>query len=211
MPVRNGIKQQEDDQLVLRAANDEPEAFRTIMEKYQAPVFTLCRRITGTPQDAEDATQDTFLQLYRSLWKYQHGNGLRNWLYSIALNICRKQKRRKRIINFLSLDGLWRSDGHERTLETPSPAPSVEQAAIQREEKRLMEKLVHELPEPLKRPFVLRYFMQMPIEEIAKTLGLSAGNVRVRIHRAKMTVWTAFSRSAGARNQPRRQGAGKDD
>ncbi len=193
--MKSRTESQEDDQLAIEVKAGETEAFRTIMDKYHATVFTLCRRMAVSPQDAEDATQETFFQLYRNMWKYQPGNGFRNWLYSIALNICRKQKRRKKIAEFLSLDGLWKSDGQDRSVEIPSPGASVEQAAIAREEKRALQTAISGLPEPLKQPLVLRYFLHMPVEEIARTLGLSSGNVRIRLHRAKMAAWTAFSRS----------------
>jgi RNA polymerase sigma-70 factor (ECF subfamily) len=113
---------------------------------------------------------------------YRPGQKLSNWLYTIALNECRKQLRRRRIVRFFSL-------GEGNPIEAESPGPGADRKVAQDRSRQLLEKLVADLPPSLRTPFVLRYFEELNDEEIAQVTGLSLSNVRVRIHRARHYLW----------------------
>lgn len=172
--------------LVRDCLEGRPEAFRSLVESYQALVFDLCWRMLGNAQDVEDATQETFVRLYRHLPEYKAGHKLSNWLYTIALNLCRNRLRRRRLLGLFSLDRWLGGEEDER----PAPEPPARDVPLERgleaaEEAARLDALVGAMPETLRAPFVLRYFQELEDEAIAEVLGLNPGNVRVRLHRAK--------------------------
>jgi len=172
-----------DQQDIDAALQGDEAAFRRLVEKYQNFLFNLCRRVVQNRQDALDLTQETFLKFHTHLKDYKRGQKLSNWLYTIALNECRKQLRRRRIVQFFSL----RED--EDSLDPEARDLPADQKATQDQSKKIVEKLVADLPEPLRIPFVLRYFQELTDEEIVQVTGLSLSNVRVRIHRARHYLW----------------------
>lgn len=166
-------------ELIRQAAGGRSEAFRRLVERNQAAVFHLSLRMLGDREEAEDVVQETFLRLYRHLPDYKAGHKLSNWLYTIALNLCRNKLRRRKVLRFFSLEA-W--TGAE---------PAEPEAAQTRE---TFDRMVATLPESLREAFLLRYLHELPDEEIAGVLGLSVGNVRVRIHRAKARLWETFGK-----------------
>lgn len=174
--------------LIHQTLQGNPEAFRKIIEKHQNYIYDLCMRMLNHRQDAEDISQETFLRLYQHLPQYKVGYKLSNWIYTIALNLCRNHLRKRKIIRFFSLDHLGNPE-EEKSLEIPSLEPAVDQKMVEQEEELFIEKLVMLLPDSYKAPFILRYMREIPDEEIASTLGLSISNVRIRIHRAKIFLW----------------------
>lgn len=174
---------------VQAALQGDHAAFRRLVEKYQSYIFNLCWRVTLHEQDAADLTQEAFLKLYRHLGDYKPGQKLSNWLYTIALNDCRKHLRRKKIVRFLSFS----PEGTE--LELPAPGPSADSQARGTQARDLMDRMVVSLPGPLREVFVLRYLEDLSDEEIVKITGLGLENVRVRVHRARKFLWERFGDS----------------
>ena len=82
-------------ELALRGDED---AFCRLMELYQKPVFNLCYRMTGDPQEAEDAAQETFLRAYQNLKRYDPQRSFATWLLSIAAHYCIDQIRRRKAL-----------------------------------------------------------------------------------------------------------------
>ena len=172
-----------DDQDIQSALQGDATAFRRLVDKYQVYIFNLCLRVTLNEQDAADLTQETFLKLYTHLKVYQPGQKLSNWLYTIALNDCRKHLRRKKIIRFFSFS--------RETMEWEPPAEgsSADQAVREAQSRKLMEKMLADLPVSLRTVFTLRYLEELTDEEIVQVTGLTLENVRVRIHRARKLLW----------------------
>jgi RNA polymerase sigma-70 factor (ECF subfamily) len=185
----------DDAALVDDARQEHPNAFRRIIDKHQNDIFDLCLRMTGSRQEAEDITQEAFLKLYEHLSRYKEGHKLSNWLYTIALNLCRSRLRKRKVLKFFSLDWPASPEGEERTREFPSEDPLID-AGLEREEAgRLAQEMVAHLPDTLKAPFVLRYLKGMRYGEIARVLGLSMATVKVRLHRAKLLLWKRFGKT----------------
>lgn len=176
--------------LIRQALEGRPEAFRRIVENNQAAVFQLSLRLLGDRQEAEDVVQETFLRLYRHLGGFKSGHKLSNWLYTIALNLSRNRLRRRKLLRFFSLEG-WAGSGEEAALPAAAE-PGVEESLSAAEGAQALDGMIAALPETLREPFVLRYVQELPDEEIASVLGVSLGNVRVRIHRAKARLWERF-------------------
>jgi len=186
-----------DDLLVRQALAGDEEAFRILLERYQGMVFGLCMNLLGDAQEAEDAAQDAFVLLHRSLHRYREGAKLANWLYTIALNVSRKILRRRKLARFFSLDRVFQGESGGRVAGYASGSPSVERVVEGREETELVARHVAGLPDDLRIPIILRYYQGLEESEIAPMLGITSGNLRVRLHRARMKLWDGYSKAVG--------------
>ena len=90
-----GGQEPTDERLVLLAKDGDLEAFNSLVDRYQGAVYTLCLRLLGNREAAEDATQETFLSAYRALDRFQ-GGSFRNWLLRIAANESKDELRRRK-------------------------------------------------------------------------------------------------------------------
>jgi RNA polymerase sigma-70 factor (ECF subfamily) len=187
----------EDDILVKQALAGSEEAFRHLVGRYQGMVLGLCHNLLGDDAEAEDAAQDAFVLFYRNLRRYRVGGKLANWLYTIALNVCRKVLRRRKIIRFFSMDSGPKDGTGGRVPQYPSDGPSVERMVEGREEVELVALYVSRLPEDLRFPVILRYYQGLDEADIAPMLGISPGNLRVRLHRARMKLWESYTKAVG--------------
>ena len=83
--------------LVLRAQQGNDEAFTSLVERYQTPVYNLCYRMLGERTEAEDAAQEAFLRAYLNLKRYDPARSFKTWVLSIASNYCIDRLRRRRL------------------------------------------------------------------------------------------------------------------
>ncbi|HEY3345551.1 MAG TPA: sigma-70 family RNA polymerase sigma factor [Anaerolineaceae bacterium] len=162
--------------LKLALRGDE-DAFCRLMELYQKPVFNLCYRMTGDPQEAEDAAQETFLRAYQNLKRYDQQRSFATWLLSIAAHYCIDQIRRRKAM-VLSLDIL-----PDETIPDADPGP--EKLAGRSEEQRLLRSILDQLGPQDRAAVVLRYWYDLSDEEIGQALSLTVSAVKSRLHRAR--------------------------
>ncbi|MDD5370008.1 MAG: sigma-70 family RNA polymerase sigma factor [Anaerolineaceae bacterium] len=160
-----------------RSLKGDDEAFSHLVDMYQRPVFNLCYRMTGDAGDAEDAAQETFLRAYQNLRRYNPERSFATWLLSIAAHYCIDQLRRKRI-DALPIDVL-----PEETI--PDHLPNPETYATQTEEQRNMRALLEHLGPQDRAAIILRYWYDVPDEEIGAMLSLTVSAVKSRMHRAR--------------------------
>jgi len=146
---------------------EREEAERLVREHGQT-VYRLAYARTGSRQDAEDITQETFLRLVRSAPEFRDEDHCRAWLLRVAAN-CAKDLFR----------ASWRRKDLplEEAERIPAQAPEPEAGGVL--------EAVLALPEQYRIPVHLFYYEEMSIEEIAKTLGIRAGTVRTRLTRAR--------------------------
>ncbi len=180
--------------LIQAALRGEPEAFRSIVESHQGPLFDLCARVLRDDVEADDVVQETFLKLYKNLARYQAGHKLQNWLYTIALNLCRNRLRRRKILRIISLDFLKGTEDDPRPMDVAGNDVSALAFLEQKEAEEILDRLVAALPDKLKAPFLLRYHRRLPDSEIATILGISLNHTRVRLSRARALLWDRYSK-----------------
>jgi RNA polymerase sigma-70 factor (ECF subfamily) len=176
-----------DAEWLQKARNGDDDAFTCLVEKYQTPVYHLCFRMLGTPQEAEDAAQETFWRAYQAIRRYDPQRSFITWLLSIAAHYCIDQQRRRRL-PLLEIDAL-------PELDAPDPAPNPEYVASRNEQDQLLHQLLVNL-NPLDRGVVvLRYWYDLSEEEIAQMLSLTVSAVKSRLHRTRRLLaeqWLAL-------------------
>lgn len=167
--------------LVRRCLARDERAYRELVRRYQGAIVNLAWRITGNADDAAEVAQETLIRVLRSLSTYDPARPFQTWLFKIASNLAldgiRRRKRRP-----VALEDLAGEDGPGIDPVDPGPGPE-EGLRIDRADARF-DALVRELPEYYQAILFLRYKQELSYEEIAETLGVPLGTVKVRLHRA---------------------------
>jgi RNA polymerase sigma-70 factor (ECF subfamily) len=158
---------------------------------YRAQVFRLALSILDQPDDAEDATQDTFIQAARSLHRYQPGTNFRAWILRITVNTCRSLIRKR-----LARANLRRILGAQQAL-TGRPAGPEALAAERLAHSQLWD-LVDCLPEKQRLVVILHLAHDLPVAEVAQILGASPKTVYSRLYAAYRRLRGEIHRAGGS-------------
>lgn len=170
--VPHAVAQPSVDALVLRAVNGDAAAFTALYDQLYDRVYRHVYYRVGRVEDAEDLTQQVFLQAWRALRRFRpSGSPFIAWLFTIAHNLVVNHYRRHRMTQQLPDEmAAWRTDGnpdHDRRLEQDR----VRQA-------------IRRLKPDQQQVVIMRFLEDLPHRDIAAALGKSAANVRVIQHRA---------------------------
>ena len=158
----------------------DPLAFGALVQKYQDRIYTLCRYMLESQDDAEDAAQDTFVKAFQGLKGFTPACSFYTWLYRIAINTCLDHKRK------FSLRSLLFSAGAEDHLDAfPSHDPSPETAYATQQSMLALQAALSRLSKKLRVVIVLKELEGFSYEEIAEVLDLSVGTVKSRLSRAR--------------------------
>jgi RNA polymerase sigma-70 factor (ECF subfamily) len=177
-----------DEDLVRRCCSGEEDAFSQLYQRYRRPVLCTAYRIIRNVEDAQEATQEIFLKMHRSLanWNPEKSR-LSTWLYRLAANhaIDHWRTKRRRLRWETLMDP---TDSHycrHQAADTKyGPHWSLEQKELAREIRHCAERL----PALQKRLFILRHFSGLRLDEIARLEGRSLGTVKGLLFRASRTV-----------------------
>lgn len=165
-----------EEDLAGRLAEDVDSSFERLVLTYQDRLYRFALRLSGSPQDAEEIAQDSFVRAYHALARYGPDRirtmTLRPWLYQICLNVFRNRIRR-RTLEVVTLDGGGPEGGQERP----------EQMAEAAERARELSDLLGTLPERYRTTVILRHIEGLSIAEIAAIVGQPEGTVKSNIHR----------------------------
>ena len=155
----------------------DEDAFTDIVDHYQSHVYNLCYRMLGTPQEAEDAAQESFMRAYRHIRRYDPSRPFATWLLSIAAHYCIDQQRKRRYLS-IDLDEII-----EFGITDDSPDP--ENIVASNEQVDLVQKHLAELPAKDRMVLILRYWYEFSEKEISDALDISTSAVKSRLHRAR--------------------------
>jgi RNA polymerase sigma-70 factor, ECF subfamily len=178
-----------------RARRGDKQAFSQLVQAYQRPVYNLTYRMLGSPEEAEDAAQETFLRAYSSLKQYNPGHKFSTWLFSIANHHCIDRLRKKR--------GTWLSIDDNPIFENlTDDVPQPEQAAVANERRLEVQHLLSRLEPEYRMPLILRYWEDCSYEEIAEVMNLSIPAVKSRLFRARQQMAELYQGKAPAVTPP---------
>ena len=154
-----------DFELVEQARQGNLVAFDNLFERHRQFVYNICLGILGSSEDAMDATQNAFVQVYKNLRSFRGNAGFRTWIYRIATNIS------------ISL-------ARKRTRQCNVRAEDDPNASASATRDRVWEAIL-EIPPDMRAVLVLFYFHGLSGDELAESLGYSAGAARTKLHRAR--------------------------
>jgi RNA polymerase sigma-70 factor (ECF subfamily) len=144
---------------------------------------------------AQDAAQEVFLRLFRSLSRIRDEQEISPWLYRVTVNVCRDLWRKTRSSSFLSLESL-REDSH---WDLPAGDVSLEERMIAVERQRMAGEAIAQLPPREREALVLRDLEGLATNEVARILQISEATVRVQISSARLKIRESLGRKLGER------------
>ena len=172
-----------DGHIVHQCLSGSAEAFALLVDKYKERIFALVYAKVGQFQDAEDLTQDAFLEAYKNLSTLRRWDNFYSWLYSIASNQCknfhRAQKKRRVVTAHLA----EQDENHRMDVD----------AHLEKMKHEQVHDALASLPEMHRQVLVLRYMAGMKSKEIAQTLRVSPNTIDQRLVRARAKLKTTLS------------------
>jgi len=178
---------QEESIIALLSEGDE-KAFKFIFDQNQKTVINICYRFIGVREEAEDVTQEVFLDVFRSIKSFRRDSKLSTWIYRIAttksIDYLRSKRAKKRSL-FL------RDDSHNFTLNDKLSVPDAanpEKELIDEERKRVLIRALSTLPVNQRIAFTLSKYDELSYKEIAEIMETSLASVESLIHRAKKNL-----------------------
>jgi RNA polymerase sigma factor (sigma-70 family) len=168
-----------EDLLIKSIISGNTDSFKIIVEKYQGFIFAICLNIIKDPHEAENAAQETFLRIYRSLHQYEY-KGFKTWIGRIATNISIDFKRKRNASNIVEISFNDEMDNTENLSQM-----SLYDEVIKGEDRKKILTLCGELPDIYKSVISKYYIQEMSYQNIAKVEGISIKTVESRLYRAK--------------------------
>lgn len=163
-----------DAQTLARVAEGDHDAFTQVMAAHEDRIFSVCLRILGDRDTALDATQDTFLTVFRKAGQFKGEAAVGTWIYRIAVNSCydllRKKKRRK-------------TDSLPETFDFQDPHAegAIESAALRPEIRAALD----HLPTDFRAAIVLADIEGLALPDVAQALGVPVGTIKSRLFRGR--------------------------
>jgi RNA polymerase sigma-70 factor (ECF subfamily) len=157
--------------LVARCLEGDSTAFEALVERYHRVLFTVAVRMLGDRDDANDATQNTFLKVHRSLGRFDANRRFFSWIYRILVNECLNLQRAHHPHEPLDAD----------VAGTDNPGARLEAS----DERRQVQAAILDLSAEQRAVIVLRHFADMSYDEISEALNVPVRTVRSRLHSAR--------------------------
>ena len=167
-------------ELIARLQKRDEAAFEELIRQYEKKVYTLCFRMCGNSEDAEEAAQDAFLALWRGIDRFRQESSLSTWIYRLATNACIDTlRRRKKQSGSVSLDD------EELFVDAVDTSPQPQETVEHREAQKLLQEGLSALPEEYRKVLILREIEGLSYTEIAESASIELGTVKSRISRGR--------------------------
>lgn len=156
---------------ILKAQRSDARAFETLYRLHVDKIYGLCLRMTGNVSEAEDCTQEAFIQAWKKMAKFRGDSAFATWLHRIAVNAV--------------LGRIRKSKREQDRIQAVSEVEPVRVATGDTGELRDLAKAIDRLPERARHVFVLNAVYGYSHEEAAGMLGIAAGTSKAQLHRAR--------------------------
>ncbi|HEV2245624.1 MAG TPA: sigma-70 family RNA polymerase sigma factor [Terriglobia bacterium] len=170
-------------QLIARAQQGDEQAFAALFEAHKRRVYSLCLRMLGNPTEAEDLTQEAFLQLFRKIGTFRGESAFSTWLHRLSVNVVLMHLRKKGI-NQISLDETENSQGEPVKRDYGDDdrrlVGSIDRIGLNR--------AIAELPPGYRTVFILHDVEGYEHNEIAEIMNCSIGNSKSQLHKARLKL-----------------------
>lgn len=163
-----------------RFRDGDARAFEEVVRRHEKRVYNLCLRMLGRPEDARDATQDTFLSVLRRSDSFRGQAAFTTWLHRIAVNSCYDILRKRQRSPLLA----------EEPAEAVPPAPDPADAAADALD---VQAALLQVPPEFRAVLVLHDVQDLAYEDISASLEIPIGTVKSRLHRGRLALAAALS------------------
>ncbi|MBL7871278.1 MAG: RNA polymerase sigma factor [Cyclobacteriaceae bacterium] len=167
----------EDKELLLKIRNQETRSygFNLLVRTYQQRVYWHVRKMVIDHDDADDLTQEVFIKVHKNIEGFREDSQLFTWIYRIATNECLTFLNKKRRRFFIPLEDLGKELSNK--LDT---SPEISGEDIQKK----LQKALLKLPDKQRLVFNMKYFDDLPYEDISEITGTSVGALKASFHHA---------------------------
>jgi len=165
-----------DSELIRQFKNGDVKGYNEIVRKYQKQVYWVIRKMVQDHDEADDITQEVFIKVYSALKDFREESNLFTWLYRIATNYSINHIKKVKVRSTISV---------ELVAEPIESKDKKADELIDEERRRkILEEAIETLPAQQRAVFNMRYYDQLPYEEIAKILGKSVGGIKANYFHA---------------------------
>lgn len=179
----------EDYQLVQQAVQGSEQAYASLMERYERPLYHTMFRMVRNTEDATDLTIEAFGKAFCNLMTYVPRHAFSTWLFRIAINNCIDHIRRKRL-TVLSLDESAEAESdHDFANGLKDWRCNPEEQIIREQRLELMRRILLQLQPKYRILIEMRYFEELTYDEIAAELNIPLGTVKAKLYRAKELLY----------------------
>jgi RNA polymerase sigma-70 factor, ECF subfamily len=176
------IKEAQDTDVALarKSAAGDTAAFAELYRRHFRRVYALCLRMTGDPVQAEDLTQDVFIQLFNKIGSFRGESAFTTWLHRMTVNQVLMHFRKRSTKSELTSGDDETPDQIVKGTENPNAMPIVDRIAL--------EKAIQQLPTGYRTVFILHDVEGYEHEEIAKMMGVAVGTSKSQLHKARLKL-----------------------
>jgi RNA polymerase sigma-70 factor (ECF subfamily) len=176
---------------IRRAQKGDPKAFEQLYHMHKGRVYSICLRMVHKPPEAEDLTQEAFLQLFRKIHTFRGESRFSTWLHRLSVNVVLMQLRKKKL-PMVSLD---------ETIETDEGGDGPKRDVGEKDlnlagtlDRITLEESIAELPPGYRMVFLLHDVEGYEHNEIAEMMGCSIGNSKSQLHKARLRIRDLLAR-----------------
>ena len=180
-----------DFQLAQRASGGDMAAFEEIYQRHHRRVYSICLRMLQNAHEAEDLTQDVFIQLYRKIGSFRGDSAFTTWLHRMTVNQVLMHFRKRTVKFEKTTEEGETPDQVVAGTSNPNKMPIVDKIAL--------ENAIDQLPAGYKNVFVLHDVEGFEHEEVAKILGCSVGTSKSQLHKARLKLQKLLKKKANPR------------
>jgi RNA polymerase sigma-70 factor (ECF subfamily) len=178
--------------LAQRAARGEMEAFEVLYQRHNRRVYSLCLRMTQNVQEAEDLTQESFIQLYRKIGSFRGDSAFTTWLHRLTVNQVLMHFRKRSVKMEKTTEEGETPVQIVKGTENPNAMPVIDRIAL--------DHAIAQLPPGYKSVFILHDVEGHEHEEVARILGCSVGTSKSQLHKARMKLRRLLKQQNPAQN-----------
>jgi RNA polymerase sigma-70 factor, ECF subfamily len=180
-----------DFQLAQRASGGDMAAFEEIYQRHHRRVYSICLRMLQNAHEAEDLTQDVFIQLYRKIGSFRGDSAFTTWLHRMTVNQVLMHFRKRTVKFEKTTEEGETPDQVVAGTSNPNKMPIVDKIAL--------ENAIDQLPAGYKNVFVLHDVEGFEHEEVARILGCSVGTSKSQLHKARLKLQKLLRKKANPR------------
>lgn len=169
------MTQKTDPELILEFKEGNIQGFNELVRRYQKKIYWVARRIVGSHDEADDVIQDVFVKVYEKLQDFRGDAEFYTWLYRIAVNTSYNALNRRKFKD------LFRYDEVEESIDFDQQSDAK---VLQGEYQSMLDDAIATLPTQQKAVFQMRYFDELPYQDIAKIMKRSEGGVKANFFHA---------------------------
>lgn len=170
----------DDKQLLdLYRAGQVDRMFNEMVRRYHSRIYWAARRMVKSHEDADDIAQDVFVRAYAALGNFRGDSGIYTWLYRIAINLSINHLRKQKVRRLMDIADYIPFLGKDADQDS---------GMIRDENVSLIEEAIETLPQKQRAVFIMRYYDELPYEQISAILGTSVGGLKANFHHAVKKV-----------------------